>query len=69
MHVLIADDDRITLEGLQQYVDWDGLGLEVTACARDGREALEVLSNTDIDILITAENIVAADKVENIYKF
>lgn len=53
MHVLIADDDRITLEGLQQYVDWDGLGLEVTACARDGREALEVLSNTDIDILIT----------------
>lgn len=53
MNVLIADDDRITREGIIEFVDWDSLGLHVVAGARDGREALQLLSENDVDILIT----------------
>lgn len=53
MNVLIADDDRITREGVIEFVDWDALGLHVVGSARDGREALQLLSENDVDILIT----------------
>ena len=53
MNVLIADDDRIIREGIAEYVDWESLGLHLAACAENGREALRVLSEEDIDILIT----------------
>lgn len=53
MNVLIADDDRITREGIHEFVDWESLGLTVVATAKDGREALELLSCHDVDILIT----------------
>lgn len=53
MNVLIADDDRITREGLMEFVDWASMGLTVIGGARDGREALQMLSQNDVDILIT----------------
>lgn len=53
MNVLIADDDRITREGIQRYIDWDSLGLQVVATAKDGREAFSLLTENEIDILIT----------------
>lgn len=53
MNVLIADDDRITREGILNFVDWNSLELNVIATAQDGREALEILIQNDVDILIT----------------
>ncbi|MGN0976908.1 MAG: response regulator [Faecousia sp.] len=53
MNVLIADDDRITREGVIEFVDWDALGLKVIGSAKDGREALQLLSENDVDILVT----------------
>lgn len=53
MNVMIADDDRITREGICEFVDWKTLGLQVVATARDGQEALELLTHNDVDILIT----------------
>lgn len=53
MNVLIADDDRITREGILENIDWSSMNLTVTATARNGKEALQLLADNDIDILIT----------------
>ncbi|MHA6532005.1 response regulator [Paenibacillus sp. BAC0078] len=51
--VLLVDDELLDLEGLQRFMDWDGLGMEVCAAASSGFEALEVLESQDVDIIVT----------------
>ncbi len=52
-NVLIADDDRLTLEGLQTLVDWQNLGLFVAGVADSGTSALKRISAQPPDMLIT----------------
>ncbi|MBD2845686.1 response regulator [Paenibacillus sp. IB182496] len=51
--VLIVDDEPEIRMGLRLKVDWEALGLEVAAEASHGEEALRVLEQTEVDILIT----------------
>ena len=53
MKVLIADDERISREGLKAVIEELNLGLEVVCCAKDGLSALNYIQNNSIDILIT----------------
>ncbi|WP_391572447.1 response regulator [Cohnella sp.] len=51
--VLIADDETMILKGLQQIINWEEHGAEIVACAKDGIEAMKIVEQTPIHILIT----------------
>ena len=52
LNVLIADDEKIIREGLKECLDWDKLGMQVTAVARDGEEALQLAQRIKPDICL-----------------
>lgn len=53
MNVLIADDERVVLEGLKYIIDWQSLGFSICDTASNGADALEkILSlNPDLSLL------------------
>ncbi|MGG6309491.1 response regulator [Paenibacillus macerans] len=51
--VFIVDDEPFIIEGLYDIVDWPALGLEIVGHAENGRQALEALRTTPVDVLIT----------------
>jgi two-component system response regulator YesN len=51
--VLVVDDEKIIRDGLHDYVKWEDQGLCLLGCAENGVEALEIIKQNDIDILIT----------------
>jgi two-component system response regulator YesN len=51
--VLLADDERLDLEGMRRFVPWSSLGLEVVGAVNSGFAACEVLERERIDILVT----------------
>ncbi|MDQ1232876.1 two-component system response regulator YesN [Paenibacillus sp. SORGH_AS306] len=62
-NVLIADDEPIIREGIRDCVDWDSLGMIVTAEAEDGEEALEIALKQQIDILLVDMNMPFLDGI------
>jgi two-component system response regulator YesN len=52
LNVLIADDEKIIREGLKECLDWDNMGMRVTAVARDGEEALQLAQKVTPDICL-----------------
>lgn len=51
MHrLLIADDEPKIRRRLSQLIDWNALGVEVVAFADNGRQALEMALEADIDL-------------------
>ncbi len=51
--ILLVEDEKIELDTLKNYVDWEGLGIDRVFTARGGRSALECINSEDPDILIT----------------
>ncbi|TJY41184.1 response regulator [Cohnella pontilimi] len=51
--VLLADDERLDLEGMRRFVPWDEMGLEVVDAVNSGFAAMEVIKREKIDILVT----------------
>lgn len=51
IRVAIADDHAIVLHGLQQLFERQG-GFQVIACSRNGDEALAVVKNQPVDVLV-----------------
>ena len=51
--VLLVDDEKSILEGLTCILKWEEFGIEITGQCLDGTDALELISTTKIDILIT----------------
>lgn len=50
--ILIVDDQYFALLGLQQGVNWSMLGVTHISLAENVDQALKVLSNTTVDLLI-----------------
>lgn len=51
--VLLVDDEPSVLTGLRYVLDWDEYGVEIAGTASNGTQALELLRELPVDILIT----------------
>lgn len=51
--VLIADDEILDLEGMVRFIPWDDLGIRIVDAVNNGFDALEIIKNQAIDILVT----------------
>ncbi|MBB3111207.1 two-component system response regulator YesN [Paenibacillus phyllosphaerae] len=51
--VLLADDERLDLEGMRTFIPWEELGLHVVDAVSNGFNARSVLESEQIDILVT----------------
>ncbi|MCJ8013047.1 response regulator transcription factor [Paenibacillus sp. KQZ6P-2] len=51
--VFIVDDEPFIIEGLYDILDWSSFGLEIVGHAENGRQALDALASTPVDLLIT----------------
>ncbi len=51
--VLLVEDEKIELETLKNFVNWEKLGIEKVYTARGGRSALECVAANEPDIVIT----------------
>lgn len=55
--VLIADDEHIVQLALKSLIQWDQLNCEILALVSNGKEAIEVLKEHSVDLLITDINM------------
>ena len=53
MNLLIVDDQKTIVKGLQDGIDWKAAGIDEVYTACSAREAKLVLMNFDIEILLT----------------
>ena len=51
--VVLVDDEELIIEGMKQLVDWESLGCRIEGAAYDGDEALDIINETEPDIIIT----------------
>ncbi|WP_020617970.1 response regulator [Paenibacillus daejeonensis] len=51
--VLLADDEKLDLEGMRTFIPWQELGMEVVKGVTNGFDACRVLETEKIDILVT----------------
>ncbi|MHC1750173.1 MAG: response regulator [Cellulosilyticaceae bacterium] len=59
--VMLADDEKLILNGIRAIIDWDKLGLEVVEMATNGEEALEKFKKNPCDIVVTDINMPKID--------
>ncbi len=50
--MIICDDERMILDSLMKYVDWQALGFDVIALAEDGKDAIDLISREKIDVVL-----------------
>ena len=50
---LLADDDFLVRSYLKMLSSWEKAGFEITADVRDGEEALEILEQQEIELVVT----------------
>lgn len=62
--VMIVDDERLIREGLRGLIDWPSHGFEVVAVAADGVEALELLGQTPVDLVVADIRMPRMDGLE-----
>lgn len=53
INVLIVDDEKIVREGLAKFVRWDDYNMSVAAIAENGQQALDVVNQQEIHLIIT----------------
>ncbi|MFV0529611.1 MAG: response regulator [Lachnospiraceae bacterium] len=52
MNVLIADDEKIVLEGLKYIIDWHSLGFSICATSQDGADTLHKILTLAPDLVL-----------------
>lgn len=53
MRAIIVDDEPMQIQGLVRHISWKALGYEEPLTAQSGEEALAILRETPVDVLIT----------------
>lgn len=53
LSMMIVDDEEIIREGLRDYVDWSGMGIEICGEADNGKNALQKVRELRPNILLT----------------
>lgn len=51
--VLIVDDEKLDREGLKRQLEWSRYGIEEIFLAENGFEAIDIIKNNNINILLT----------------
>lgn len=51
--MIIIDDEAVIRNGLNKFVDWNELTIEVLELFEDGKDAIEYLKSNDVDIVLT----------------
>ncbi|MEF9960186.1 MAG: response regulator [Niameybacter sp.] len=51
--VLIVDDEKIIRIGMRTIIDWESYGFKISEIASDGEQALQVIQEQSIDLVIT----------------
>ena len=62
--ILIVDDEPHILEGLKHVVNWEEHGIEISAQAHNGVEALEILDKNKVHILLSDIRMPKMDGLE-----
>ncbi|MDO4431706.1 MAG: response regulator [Aerococcaceae bacterium] len=57
LNVLIVDDEFMIIKGLERLIQWEQLGLTLVGTASNGVEALNVMAQTPVDIVISDINM------------
>lgn len=63
-NVLIADDESSVVTGLCSIIDWDDLGFHVKGTAKDGEEALSILTEGRYNLVVTDIRMPGMDGLE-----
>ena len=53
MKVILVDDDQLALEGISRMLHWDRFGGELSGCATNGKEALELIRTERPNVVIS----------------
>lgn len=53
MKIVIADDEVLVRKGISMSISWEALGIDEVFEAADGQQALEIITQNPIDILLT----------------
>jgi two-component system response regulator YesN len=51
--LLIADDEPLIRNGVKKIIDWESLGFDQIFMAEDGQEALDIIRNNKVDLVLT----------------
>ena len=62
--MLIADDDQFVLDGLKEEIDWKKYNIYAVECCTNGKQALEILKQQQIDIILTDIRMPGVDGLE-----
>lgn len=62
--ILLVDDEKLELETLERYVDWNAMGIGVAGTAVNGKEALQALEACRADIVLTDVRMPIMDGLE-----
>ncbi len=62
--VIVVDDERLTLDTLANYVNWEQMSCRVIATASNGRDAMSKIEALQPDILITDVKMPVMDGIE-----
>lgn len=63
-NVMLVDDEPEIIQGLKLKVDWEQIGLTITAEALNGLQAIERLEQSPVDIVVTDMNMPLMSGVE-----
>lgn len=64
INMLIVDDEPIICQGLRETVPWEQAGVEVVAEAYDGEEALGLIAELGVDLVLTDINMPEMDGLQ-----
>ncbi|MDY3920125.1 MAG: response regulator [Candidatus Limivivens sp.] len=73
IQLLIVDDEKLTKDGLTNYIDWSAFGITQVRSASNGLEALEIVRGFSPDILLTdvkmphMDGITLARRIRELY--
>lgn len=68
LKVLLVDDEPFIVKGLSVLIDWKKEGFEIVATASNGQEALNILKEQEVDLIISDINMPEVTGLELLQK-
>lgn len=64
LNTIIVDDDKLISEDLSLLIDWEAVGYNLIGSARNGIEAISIMENAMVDLVITDISMPKMDGIE-----